>query len=102
CYEGQVGRVSFSTSTANVSEGAGTTNVSVALAAAADFPVTVNYNVTGGTAINGVGVGTGVAVWDFPLYTFYHDARTTSIYLASELGDAATFRSLVLDVTQVP
>lgn len=102
CYEGQVGRVSFSTSTANVSEGAGTTNVSVALAAAADFPVTVNYAVTGGTAINGVGVGTGVGIWDFPLYTYFHDARTTSIYLSSELGGAATFRSLVLDVTQVP
>lgn len=102
CYEGQVGRVSFSTSTASVGEGAGTTNVSVALAAAADFPVTVNYAVSGGTAINGVGVGTGVGTWDFPLYTYFHDARTTSIYLASELGGAATFRSLVLDVTQVP
>lgn len=30
--------------------------------------------------------GSGTATWNYPLSTYYHDARTTSIYLASEFG----------------
>jgi hypothetical protein len=47
-------------------------------------------------------IGTGTSSWDFPLYTWYHDARTQTIYLASELGDSCKITGLALYVTQLP
>ena len=49
-----------------------------------------------------VAIGQGTATWEYPLATFYHDARTQVIYLASELGAARMFGSLALDVTGIP
>ena len=49
-----------------------------------------------------INIGSGPSSWDFPLYTYYHDARTQTIYLASEIGGAYTFNSLALDVTTIP
>lgn len=46
--------------------------------------------------------GTGTNTWEFPLYTFYHDARTQTIYLQSEIGAAGRLASLALDVTSLP
>ena len=46
--------------------------------------------------------GTGTSSWNFPLYTYYHDARTQVIYLASELGGAGVINSLSLYVVTVP
>ena len=46
-------------------------------------------------------IGTGTRTWTYPLATSYDDARTQSIYLASEIG-AYTITALALDVTQVP
>ena len=100
CYEGQIGRVSFSVAASSVSESTPSTSIAVSLSAAADFPVTVAYAVTGGTATNGVSItpagsaSSGV----LPLYAFTQDVRMTSLYAASEMGPAATYRSLSLDV----
>jgi hypothetical protein len=47
-------------------------------------------------------VGTGTSTWNYPLSTFYHDGRTQTIYLASEIGGAKTLTSLALDVTTLP
>jgi hypothetical protein len=52
------------------------------------------------TATNAIGAAAGN--WTFPLYTWYHDARTQVIYLAGELGAAGTLASLALDVTTLP
>ena len=102
CYEGLLGRAAFASGTSSFGESAGPVQVAVNLAGAADEPITVNWAITGGTAANGAAVGAGSGNWDFPLYTYYHDARTSSIYLASELGPDAIFSSLTLDVTGLP
>lgn len=47
-------------------------------------------------------IGTGTDSWQFPLYTYYHDARTQVIYLASEIGAPCTINSLAIDVTGLP
>ncbi|MFA5251225.1 MAG: hypothetical protein WC454_01395 [Phycisphaerae bacterium] len=47
-------------------------------------------------------IGTGTPIWNFPLATYYHDARTQTIYLADELGGELTIAALALDVTTVP
>ena len=48
-------------------------------------------------------IGTGTAGWAYPLATYYHDARTQSIYLQSEVGGtAAPITSLALDVSTLP
>ncbi|HPA20868.1 MAG TPA: InlB B-repeat-containing protein [Verrucomicrobiae bacterium] len=48
------------------------------------------------------GIGTGTNRWNYPLSTFYHDARTQVIYLRDELGGPTRLRSLGLDVATVP
>jgi hypothetical protein len=47
-------------------------------------------------------VVTGASEWDFPLASWYHDARTQVIYLKSEVGEAALLTGLSLRVTQIP
>jgi hypothetical protein len=47
-------------------------------------------------------IGTGTDTWNYPLRTYYHDARTQVIYLASELGPARTITAAALDVTTIP
>jgi uncharacterized repeat protein (TIGR01451 family) len=47
-------------------------------------------------------VGTGQSTWNWPLATYYHDARCQSIYLASEIGPAREIGGLALEVTSVP
>jgi len=54
------------------------------------------------TKVSQVTIGTGTSSWDLPLSTLFHDARTQTIYLASEIGSAGTITSLALDVTLVP
>ena len=49
-----------------------------------------------------VTIGQGTESWYLPLYTFYEDSRTQTIYLASEIGGAKTLRSLALDITTLP
>ncbi|MCE5228030.1 C1 family peptidase [bacterium] len=47
-------------------------------------------------------VGTGTYAYKLPLDTYWKAARTQSIYLHSELGGAATWTGLLLDVTTIP
>ncbi len=47
-------------------------------------------------------VGSGTNLWEVPLGALYHDARVQSIYLAGEIGGAAKFNALALDVAAVP
>ena len=47
-------------------------------------------------------IGTGTSTWNYPLSIYYHDARTQTIYLASEIGQACSINGLSLDVYQVP
>lgn len=102
-YEGRCPVVAFASATGTVAESAGSAAVSLILTGVADYGVTVTHaGDASGTGTHGVQVGGGATDWQFPLYTYYHDARTQTIYLASELGGAATFRSLTLDVSGVP
>lgn len=47
-------------------------------------------------------VGAGTGTWDFPLQTWYHDARTQVIYTPAEIGAAGPLSALALDVTARP
>jgi hypothetical protein len=47
-------------------------------------------------------IGTGLLDWNYPLATFYHDARTQTIYLAGEIGGAHNLNALALYVTDDP
>lgn len=47
-------------------------------------------------------VGPYAGYWGFPMYTYYHDSRTQSIYLASEIGRSGRITALSLYVTTVP
>lgn len=47
-------------------------------------------------------IGQDSSTWHFPLSTYYHDARTQTIYLADEIGDAYLITGLALYVTQPP
>ncbi len=87
-------------------------------AAGSAFPVTVTAKDSSGATLTGfhgtanlsgwIGdtgettIGTGTSPWEFPLHTWYHDSRTQSIYLQSEIGGAATLTGLALDVTTIP
>jgi len=47
--------------------------------------------------------GSSTGTWNYPLFTYYHDARTTSIYLASEFGcDGGNLNALQYYVSTVP
>jgi hypothetical protein len=46
--------------------------------------------------------GAGTTTWDFPLFTYYHDARTQCIYLPAEIGSAGRITALSLYVTTLP
>jgi parallel beta-helix repeat protein len=47
-------------------------------------------------------IGTGTSTWNYPLASLYHDARTQTIYLASEIGAVYSINGLALYVTQTP
>ena len=47
-------------------------------------------------------IGDGTSSWSYPMMTFYEDARTQVIYLASEIGMPYYIESIALDVTQIP
>jgi len=47
-------------------------------------------------------IGTGTSDWILPLATGYQDARTQTIYLASEIGMSGQITSLALDVSILP
>jgi hypothetical protein len=47
-------------------------------------------------------VGGGSALWQFPLFTLYEDARTQTIYPQRLVGEAGRITGLALDVTQLP
>ena len=49
-----------------------------------------------------VEIGTGTISWNYPFRTFYHDARTQVLYLASEIGRSMTIRKVALNVTTLP
>lgn len=73
----------------------------------ANLPVSVSENqLTEADAVYTVAeeiiIGTGTSTWEHPLNTFYHDARTQTIYLAGEIGDPYNITALALYVTQVP
>jgi thiol-disulfide isomerase/thioredoxin len=53
-------------------------------------------------SITNVAIGHGTGSWDYPMHTYFHDARTQVIYLADEVGTACTITSLTLDVTSPP
>ncbi|NQU21078.1 MAG: proprotein convertase P-domain-containing protein, partial [Candidatus Nealsonbacteria bacterium] len=59
-------------------------------------------NLSGAVGAGEVAIGTGTYPWEFPMATYYHDARTQVIYLSSELGPATTITGLALNVTEVP
>ncbi|MHC5055753.1 MAG: immunoglobulin domain-containing protein [Planctomycetota bacterium] len=82
------------------------------------FPVTITAKSLGGFPVTGftgtvdlsatnevngqADIGSGTGTWYYPLSTFYHDARTQVIYLASEIGGPMTVDSLALDVASIP
>lgn len=65
-----------------------------------NYPGPVNLSAVSGTP--DVDIGGGGTTWNWPLSTFYHDARCQTIYLASEIGSARSISGLALDVTSIP
>ncbi len=57
---------------------------------------TNSFVVTPNSAPSEVQVGTGTSVVDYPFYTYYCDARTQSILLASEVGQPGEIQKLRL------
>ncbi|HNT88362.1 MAG TPA: M4 family metallopeptidase, partial [Candidatus Hydrogenedentes bacterium] len=55
-----------------------------------------------GVQPNKLAVGDYAGYWGFPMYTLYHDSRTQSIYLASEIGRSGRITAVSLYVTTVP
>lgn len=49
-----------------------------------------------------VEIGNGTYAWSYPFNTYYHDARTQTLYLQSEIGGPITIRKIGLYVTQTP
>ena len=47
-------------------------------------------------------IGAGAGTWNYPMSTYYEDARTQVIYLAGEIGSPVSFTSLALDVSGLP
>jgi hypothetical protein len=66
----------------------------------ADF--TRQAELKGWTGWGPTDVGEDPYTWEYPMPTVYEDARTQVIYLAGELGGAATLSALALDVTTTP
>ena len=64
-----------------------------------DFTDTVTLS---GLVLTTRTIGSGTNTWNYPLSTYYHDARTQVIYLQSELGASTTFTGMALDVTTLP
>ncbi|MFC2172871.1 S8 family serine peptidase, partial [Acidobacteriota bacterium] len=62
-----------------------------------DYTVTVTE-----TDCETVRPGSGTVGWGYPMHTSWHDSRTQSIYLDSEVGDDATIIGLGIDVTTLP
>ncbi len=57
----------------------------------------------GGVAPPEIALGDNVStLWDYPLPTSSHDARTQSIYLHDEIGYACSITSLALNVSYIP
>jgi hypothetical protein len=73
----------------------------------ANLPVSINENqLTEAFGIYTIApeiiIGTGLQDWSYPLATFYHDARTQTLYLADEIGGAHNLNALALYVTDEP
>ncbi|VGO12921.1 hypothetical protein PDESU_01475 [Pontiella desulfatans] len=67
------------------------------------FAGSANLSAWQGSGDSGeVHIGLGGTDWDYPLHTFYHDARTQVIYQQPEMGGAATLSSLSLNVLELP
>jgi uncharacterized repeat protein (TIGR01451 family) len=49
-----------------------------------------------------VNLGFGQTTWNFPLDTFWHDARTQVIYPVNELAGVRSIKSLALNVLRIP
>lgn len=47
-------------------------------------------------------IGDGSTSWHYPISTFYHDARTTTLYRSDEIGGAGIIESLSLEILSVP
>ena len=47
-------------------------------------------------------IGSGTAAWAQPIYTYYHDERTQTIYPPAEVGAAGKITALALYVTTLP
>lgn len=66
-----------------------------------DFIGTVSLSGNVGAGAE-VAIGSGATSWDYPMSTYYEDARTQSIYLAEEIGGPCVVEALSLDVTTMP
>jgi hypothetical protein len=47
-------------------------------------------------------IGSGAIGWEYPLSTYYHDARTQVIYRQDELGGPGILRALAIDLHTAP
>jgi len=54
------------------------------------------------TITTNVTIGTGGSSWNYPLRTYYHDARTQVIYRTNDLPGSCMITSLALNVTTSP
>jgi hypothetical protein len=49
-----------------------------------------------------VEIGSGTELWDYPFYTYYHDARTQSLYLQSEIQNSGLITKIGYNVFELP
>ncbi len=71
----------------------------------ANLPVTISEDqLTEANAVYAaaITIGDGTNTWQLPLSTSRCDARTQTIYLASEIGSVLTITALALDVNTIP
>ena len=47
-------------------------------------------------------IGNGTELWDYPFYTYYHDARTQSLYLQSEIQNSGLITKIGYNVFELP
>ena len=66
------------------------------------FAGTVMFGASDDVPGTNILVGGGSGTWEYPLATYYHDARTQAIYPPAEIGHVGAILGLALDVTREP
>ena len=70
--------------------------------ASSTYVPNIKLEITSSDPGDSIYIGNGTGTWNYPLSTYFHDARTQTIYRSSEVGRSGEITSLSLDVTTTP